>query len=182
MKYSVKKTGCSVSLLQNTQGFIFKNLQCLIIDEADRILEIGFEEEMKQIVRLLPGRCPKWCWIWRTCACVVYMIMLIQFVLFVVRLNTGPCVLHGVCETRLFYYWAPCPDIELGLHVCDSGPLVLASKRIFRVNKCSVLCTNHASTFTLVSWFFLTVIKSCHWYFSQSILLMFRGESLSCLQ
>nr|XP_058966167.1 uncharacterized protein LOC131792783 [Pocillopora verrucosa] len=42
--------------LQNTQGFIFKNLQCLIIDEADRILEIGFEEEMKQIVRLLPVR------------------------------------------------------------------------------------------------------------------------------
>lgn len=57
MKYSVKKTGSSVSLLQNTQGFIFKNLQCLIIDEADRILEIGFEEEMKQIVRLLPGEC-----------------------------------------------------------------------------------------------------------------------------
>lgn len=42
--------------LQNTQGFIFKNLQCLIIDEADRILEIGFEEEMKQIIRLLPGK------------------------------------------------------------------------------------------------------------------------------
>lgn len=42
--------------LQNTQGFIFKNLQCLIIDEADRILQIGFEEEMKQIIRLLPVR------------------------------------------------------------------------------------------------------------------------------
>ncbi|KAG6543944.1 hypothetical protein Mapa_014785 [Marchantia paleacea] len=40
--------------LQNTKGFIFKNLQCLIIDEADRILEIGFEEEMKQIIKLLP--------------------------------------------------------------------------------------------------------------------------------
>lgn len=33
-----------------------KNLQCLIIDEADRILDIGFEEEMKQILRLLPKR------------------------------------------------------------------------------------------------------------------------------
>jgi len=42
--------------LQNTMGFIFKNLQCLIIDEADRILEIGFEEEMKQIVKLLPKK------------------------------------------------------------------------------------------------------------------------------
>ena len=42
--------------LQNTRGFVFKNLQCLIIDEADRILEIGFEEEMKQIIRLLPKK------------------------------------------------------------------------------------------------------------------------------
>ena len=33
---------------------MYKNLQCLIIDEADRILEIGFEEEMKQIIKLLP--------------------------------------------------------------------------------------------------------------------------------
>nr|CAD7569259.1 unnamed protein product [Timema californicum] len=42
--------------LQNTPDFIFKNLQCLIIDEADRILEIGFEEEIKQIINLLPKR------------------------------------------------------------------------------------------------------------------------------
>ncbi|CAH2085456.1 unnamed protein product [Euphydryas editha] len=42
--------------LQNTPNFLFKNLQCLIIDEADRILEIGFEEEVKQIIRLLPKR------------------------------------------------------------------------------------------------------------------------------
>jgi len=42
--------------LQNTSGFISRNLQCLIIDEADRILEIGFEEEMKQIIRLLPKK------------------------------------------------------------------------------------------------------------------------------
>lgn len=40
--------------LQNTQGFVFKNLKALIIDEADRILEIGFEDEMRQIVRILP--------------------------------------------------------------------------------------------------------------------------------
>ncbi|KAG1675927.1 ATP-dependent RNA helicase DDX18 [Nymphon striatum] len=42
--------------LQNTPDFLYKNLQCLIIDEADRILDIGFEEEMKQIVKLLPQR------------------------------------------------------------------------------------------------------------------------------
>ncbi|KAL5283871.1 DDX18 family protein [Megaselia abdita] len=42
--------------LQNTPDFLYKNLQCLIIDEVDRILEIGFEEELKQIVSLLPRR------------------------------------------------------------------------------------------------------------------------------
>ncbi|XP_060067699.1 uncharacterized protein LOC132547910 isoform X2 [Ylistrum balloti] len=42
--------------LQNTPHFMFKNLQCLIIDEADRILDIGFEEEMKQIIKLLPKK------------------------------------------------------------------------------------------------------------------------------
>lgn len=39
--------------LQNTP-FVFKNLKTLIIDEADRILEIGFEDEMRQIIRILP--------------------------------------------------------------------------------------------------------------------------------
>jgi ATP-dependent RNA helicase DDX18/HAS1 len=41
--------------LQNTPDFLYKNLQCLVIDEADRILDIGFEEEMKQIINLLPS-------------------------------------------------------------------------------------------------------------------------------
>ncbi|KAI7741412.1 hypothetical protein M8C21_000872 [Ambrosia artemisiifolia] len=40
--------------LQNTKGFIFKNLKCFVIDEADRILEANFEEEMKQIIKILP--------------------------------------------------------------------------------------------------------------------------------
>ncbi|KAH8520247.1 hypothetical protein H0E87_001637 [Populus deltoides] len=40
--------------LQNTKGFVYKNLKCLTIDEADRILEANFEEEMKQIIKLLP--------------------------------------------------------------------------------------------------------------------------------
>ena len=33
---------------------MFNNLKALIIDEADRILEIGFEDEMRQIINLLP--------------------------------------------------------------------------------------------------------------------------------
>jgi len=39
--------------LQNTK-FVFKNLKSLVIDEADRILEIGFEDEMRQIIKILP--------------------------------------------------------------------------------------------------------------------------------
>lgn len=35
--------------LQNTDPFVVKNLKCLIIDEADRILDIGFEIEMQQV-------------------------------------------------------------------------------------------------------------------------------------
>jgi len=42
--------------LQNTPEFLYKNLQCLVIDEADRCLDVGFEEEMKQIIHLLPKR------------------------------------------------------------------------------------------------------------------------------
>lgn len=42
--------------LQNTKDFLYKNLQCLIIDEADRILDVGFEEEMKKIIKLLPKK------------------------------------------------------------------------------------------------------------------------------
>jgi len=42
--------------LQHTQGFVFKNLQCLIIDEADRILAQGFEDEMRQIIKCLPKK------------------------------------------------------------------------------------------------------------------------------
>ncbi|CAR21739.1 ATP-dependent RNA helicase HAS1 [Lachancea thermotolerans] len=41
--------------LQNTKDFVFKNLKALVIDEADRILEIGFEDEMRQIVKILPS-------------------------------------------------------------------------------------------------------------------------------
>ncbi|KAI0296610.1 DEAD-domain-containing protein [Russula brevipes] len=41
--------------LENTKGFVFRNLKALVIDEADRILEIGFEEEMKRIIDILPN-------------------------------------------------------------------------------------------------------------------------------
>lgn len=40
--------------MKSTKGFIYKNLKCLIIDEADRILQANFEEEMNQILKMLP--------------------------------------------------------------------------------------------------------------------------------
>lgn len=40
--------------LQSTKGFLFKGLRALVIDEADRILEVGFEQDMRQIIALLP--------------------------------------------------------------------------------------------------------------------------------
>ena len=40
--------------LANTKGFVYSKLQILVIDEADRILEQGFEEDMHQIIKLLP--------------------------------------------------------------------------------------------------------------------------------
>jgi len=52
----VSTPGRLLDHLQNTKDFLYKNLQCLIIDEADRILDVGFEEEMKKIIRLLPKK------------------------------------------------------------------------------------------------------------------------------
>ncbi|CAE6261613.1 unnamed protein product [Arabidopsis arenosa] len=40
--------------LENTNGFVFKNLKLLVMDEADRILEQNFEEDLKKIIKLLP--------------------------------------------------------------------------------------------------------------------------------
>lgn len=41
--------------LLNTPGFVYQNLMCLIIDEADSILKQGFEEQMNQILSILPS-------------------------------------------------------------------------------------------------------------------------------
>lgn len=40
--------------LQNTENFLFHNLQVLVIDEADQLLKQGFEEELTQILEILP--------------------------------------------------------------------------------------------------------------------------------
>lgn len=40
--------------LQNTQGFLFRNMLALCMDEADRILQDGFEDDLRAILRCLP--------------------------------------------------------------------------------------------------------------------------------
>ena len=40
--------------LQNSKGFVFRNLLALVMDEADRILEQGFEDDLRAILKLLP--------------------------------------------------------------------------------------------------------------------------------
>lgn len=41
--------------LRSTKNFVFHNLKMLIIDEADQILSNGFEEEMNEILKILPA-------------------------------------------------------------------------------------------------------------------------------
>eukprot|EP01034_Spumella_vulgaris_P028300 gene28301-35139_t len=50
----VSTPGRLLDHLANTKGFNFQRLQFLVIDEADRILEQGFEEDMHQIIKLVP--------------------------------------------------------------------------------------------------------------------------------
>ena len=40
--------------MNTTENFKYSDLKCLVIDEADKILDIGFEEDMKKILALLP--------------------------------------------------------------------------------------------------------------------------------
>lgn len=40
--------------LISTNNFLRHNLKAFVIDEADRLLDIGFEVEMRQIIKLLP--------------------------------------------------------------------------------------------------------------------------------
>ncbi len=56
MAIVVATPGRLLDHLHNTEGFLVKNCQVLVIDEADRCLEVGFEEEMHQIVNLLPKK------------------------------------------------------------------------------------------------------------------------------
>lgn len=46
--------GRLVDHLQNTKGFSLRNLKYLVMDEADRMLSMDFEEEINQILAVIP--------------------------------------------------------------------------------------------------------------------------------
>lgn len=50
----VSTPGRLLDHLQNTE-FNFKNMKYLILDEADKLLEAGFEKHIAGIIKLLPG-------------------------------------------------------------------------------------------------------------------------------
>ena len=50
MNIVVATPGRLLDHLENTKGFAVHNLLCLIVDEADALLRIGFEEEMNRIL------------------------------------------------------------------------------------------------------------------------------------
>lgn len=42
--------------LENTRNFSYKNLKCLVLDEADKLLEAGFEKHIVGIIKKLPSK------------------------------------------------------------------------------------------------------------------------------
>eukprot|EP01038_Epipyxis_sp_PR26KG_P007602 gene7602-10351_t len=50
----VATPGRLVDHLQNTKGFNLRNLKFLVMDEADRMLSMDFEEEINQILAVIP--------------------------------------------------------------------------------------------------------------------------------
>ena len=50
--------GRLVDHLQNTKGFNLYNLKYLVMDEADRMLSMDFEEEINKILAVIPSRAP----------------------------------------------------------------------------------------------------------------------------
>ncbi|CAG9135610.1 unnamed protein product [Plutella xylostella] len=50
----VSTPGRLLDHLQSTKEFNCKNLKCLVVDEADKLLEAGFEQHVTGIIKLLP--------------------------------------------------------------------------------------------------------------------------------
>ena len=52
----VATPGRLIDHLRNTQSFSLDDLAALVLDEADRLLELGFSEELRELLRLCPRR------------------------------------------------------------------------------------------------------------------------------
>ncbi|KAL0832147.1 hypothetical protein ABMA28_001610 [Loxostege sticticalis] len=52
----VSTPGRLLDHLQNTDNFNCNNLKCLVVDEADKLLEAGFEKHITGIISLLPSK------------------------------------------------------------------------------------------------------------------------------
>eukprot|EP00878_Enallax_costatus_P005816 GHUV01006103.1.p1 GENE.GHUV01006103.1~~GHUV01006103.1.p1 ORF type:complete len:892 (+),score=345.95 GHUV01006103.1:153-2828(+) len=50
----VATPGRIIDHVRNSQGFGLEDLSILVLDEADRLLEMGFKEELREILRLAP--------------------------------------------------------------------------------------------------------------------------------
>lgn len=46
----VATTGRLIDHIHNTKGFTLEDIDVLVLDEADRLLEMGFKDELMQIV------------------------------------------------------------------------------------------------------------------------------------
>lgn len=48
--FIVATTGRLLDHIQNTKGFSLEDIEVLVLDEADRLIEMGFKDEVKQIL------------------------------------------------------------------------------------------------------------------------------------
>ena len=47
----VSTTGRLLDHLHNTKGFTLESVDVLVLDEADKLLEMGFKEELMEIIK-----------------------------------------------------------------------------------------------------------------------------------
>jgi len=47
----VATPGRLIDHIQNTKGFTLEDVELLVLDEADRLIEMGFKEEVNKIIK-----------------------------------------------------------------------------------------------------------------------------------
>jgi ATP-dependent RNA helicase DDX27 len=52
----VATTGRLIDHCKNTSGFSLEDVEVLVLDEADRLLEMGFKDELKTILEMCKSR------------------------------------------------------------------------------------------------------------------------------